>query len=65
MTQTTDNFNYICADCGPHEGDPYATTPNHEDFCEGCWKYRQQNASEEKYEDEQWKDGNNIAGDLP
>ena len=58
-----DNFTFICADCGPCEGDPFVTTPSHEEFCEACWKFRQENTTNEKYEDEQWKDGNNIAGD--
>lgn len=32
----SDNFNFICADCGPSEGDPAFTDDNHRSYCAEC-----------------------------
>ena len=32
----SDNFNFICADCGPSEGDPAFTDNNYRSYCAEC-----------------------------
>lgn len=32
----SDNFNFICVDCGPSEGDPAFTDDNHHSYCAEC-----------------------------
>jgi hypothetical protein len=36
----TDNFNFICMDCGPSEGEPAFTDRRYADYCEKCWQSR-------------------------
>ncbi len=41
-----DNFNFICADCGPSEGDPAFTDERYNSYCAKCNPKRGKKAGE-------------------